>query len=173
LENTIFSDDVIRITCQEAVDTGFLYAYLKSEIGNTILQTNGYGSVITHIEPEHLTNIPIPNPPDSIKKKIHDLIIRSFDLRDESNELIDKATDLLINELQLPPIHALKTKRFNNKVEIDNYNVKLSGLNERLDGSFHVPVVDSIITYLKKHAEELTLVGDSRISQGNYFAGKI
>jgi type I restriction enzyme S subunit len=154
------------------MDASFLYAYLKSEIGNTILQTNGYGSVITHIEPEHLTDIPVPNPPDSIKKRIHDLIIRSFDLRDESNELIDRATDLLINELQLPPIHTLKTKRFNNKAEIDNYNVKLSGLNWRLDGSFQVPILNAIIAHLKKHAEELTLLGDGRISNEIILPGR-
>jgi type I restriction enzyme S subunit len=37
LENTVFSDDVIRITTNKTVDIGFLYIYLKSKIGNTIL----------------------------------------------------------------------------------------------------------------------------------------
>jgi type I restriction enzyme S subunit len=172
LENTVFSDDVIRITGKETVDTGFLYIYLKSDIGNTILQTNGYGSVITHIEPEHLTGIPAPNPPDGIKKRIHNLVIRSFDLRDESNELIDKATGLLIDELQLPPIDNLKTKRFDNKTEVDNYSVKFSNLNGRLDGSFHVPIVNAIIGHLRKYAEELTSVGDDRISKEIILPGR-
>jgi type I restriction enzyme S subunit len=172
LENTVFSDDVIRITSKETTDASFLYAYLKSDIGNTILQTNGYGSVIIHIEPEHLAGMPVPNPPDGIKKRIHDLIIRSFDMRDESNKLIDKATKLLIDELQLPPLHKLKIRRFNNKVEVDNYNVKLSNLNGRLDGSFHVPIVNAITEHLRKFADELIMAGDERASKEIILPGR-
>jgi type I restriction enzyme S subunit len=172
LENTVFSDDVIRITTGKEADCGFLYAYLKSKIGETILQTNGYGSVITHIEPEHLADIPVPNPPDSIKKEIHDFIIRSFDLRDESNELIVKATGLLVNELNLPPVHEIKTKRFNNRIDVDNYSVKLSNLNGRLDGSYHIPLAKAITEHLRKHAEELISVGDKRISKTIILPGR-
>ena len=47
-----------------------------------ILITNKYGAVITHIESEHLDTVPIPNAPDSIKSRINDLILKSYDLRD-------------------------------------------------------------------------------------------
>jgi type I restriction enzyme S subunit len=55
------------------------------------LQTNNYGAVIQHIEPEHMKDIPVPDPPDAIKSKINDLVMRSHDLRDESNDMIDKS----------------------------------------------------------------------------------
>ena len=61
-----------------------------------MLTTNGYGSVITHIEPEHLATVPIPDAPVTIKKRVHDLIVGSYELRDTSNELIDEATALLV-----------------------------------------------------------------------------
>jgi type I restriction enzyme S subunit len=93
-------------------------------------------------------------------------------MRDESNKLIDKATKLLIDELQLPPIHKLKIKRFNNKVEVDNYNVKLSNLSGRLDGSFHVPIVNAITDHLKKFAAELITVGDERVSKKIILPGR-
>jgi type I restriction enzyme S subunit len=163
---------VIRVTPEKTEYSGFLYAYLKSEVGNTILQTNGYGSVITHIEPEHLADIPIPNPPDDIKKKINDLIIRSFEIRDTSNELIDKAVSLLIAELQLPPIHEFKTKQFDKKSGIDNYTVKLSNLSGRLDGSYHVPIVNAITEHLKKFAAELITAGDERVSKEIILPGR-
>lgn len=63
IEGTVFSDDVIRVTFKNDVDLGYVYAYLKSKIGNMMLTTNGYGSVITHIEPEHLSTVPIPDAP--------------------------------------------------------------------------------------------------------------
>jgi type I restriction enzyme S subunit len=172
LEDTIFSDDVIRIRTKRILDIGFLYAFLRSETGKIILQTNGYGSVITHIEPDHLADISVPTPPDRIKNDINDLIIRSFELRDMSNDLIDRATALLINELELPLIHKFKIKRFDNKSETNNYNVKLSGLNGRLDGSYHIPIVNSIVNHLKIHASEIAMVGDNTISKDIILPGR-
>jgi type I restriction enzyme S subunit len=172
LEGTVFSDDVIRITTKREIDAGFLYAFLKSLTGNTILQTNKYGSVITHIEPEHLAGIPVPNPPDNIKRRINNLIIRSFELRDTSNELIDKAVSLLVAELQLPPIHEFKTKQFDKKTDVDNYMVKLSNLSGRLDGSYHVPIVNAITGHLRKFAAEVITVGDERISKNIILPGR-
>jgi type I restriction enzyme S subunit len=172
LEGAVFSDDVIRITAKREIDIGFLYAFLKSPTGNTILQTNKYGSVITHIEPEHLAGIPVPNPPDDVKKRINDLIIRSFELRDALNEHIDKAVSLLVAELQLPPVHEFKTKRFDKKLDVDNYTVKLSNLSGRLDGSYHVPIVNAITDHLRKFAAELITVGDERASKEIILPGR-
>jgi type I restriction enzyme S subunit len=171
LENSVFSDDVIRITPNEGL-TGYLYAYLRTDAGNSILKTNQYGSVIQHIEPEHLAQIPIPNPPDSIKHKINDLVLRSFELRDESNEMIDKATAMLIEELQLPSINKLHTKHFDNRYNINNYTVKLSELDGRMDASYHVPIVKAIVSHLRSHSAEVTTVGDNRISKEIILPGR-
>jgi len=144
------SDDVIRINAKKKIDMGFIYAFLRSDIGSILIKTNQYGSVVSHIEPEHLNSVPIPNPPDIIKRQINNLIVESFKLRDESNELLEKAEKLLYEELDLPPIEQLKPKYFDKKADVRNYSVKLSSLNNRLDGSYHVPIVDSIIKRLRK-----------------------
>ena len=47
LAGCVFSDDVIRVTFKKEYDLGYVYTYLKSKVGSLILQTNGYGSVIT------------------------------------------------------------------------------------------------------------------------------
>ena len=107
-------------------DLGYTYAFLKTKIGYTLLQTNNYGSVVSHIEPEHLNNIPIPNPPSMIKKRIHELVMKSYELRDESNELLDKAEELLVNELKLPPIDDFKPEYFDTSSNLKNYSVKFS-----------------------------------------------
>lgn len=164
LQGTIYSDDVIRVTFKKDYDLGYTYAYLKSQIGNTVLQTNGYGSVITHLEPEHLSGTLIPNAPIEIKKKIHRLMTQSFELRDKSNELIDQARDLLIKELHLPPISEIQADTFDKNKDLQTFNVKLSKMEGRVDASYHVPIVDSIVELLKKNAEEVTTVGDERIS---------
>ncbi len=103
LDNTIFSHDLLRVEAKNENDAGYIYAFLKTEIGQTLIQTNSYGAVVSHIEPEHLAEIPIPNPQSLYKIEIHNLILKSFALRDESNQLLDRAENLLIEELRLPP----------------------------------------------------------------------
>lgn len=169
---TVFSDDVIRVTFKNDYDLGYAYTYLKSKVGNTILQTNGYGSVITHLEPEHLSETPIPNAPIEIRKKIHNLIMESYALRDESNALIDQAQALLVKELNLPPISEIKVNTLDESKSVQTFNVKLSEMAGRADASYHVPIVDAIVDILKKNAAEVTTVGDERISSDIILPGR-
>lgn len=81
LEGCVYSDDVIRITFKNSYDLGYVYTYLKSKTGNIILQTNGYGSVITHLEPEHLTEIQVPDAPAVLRQRINSLVEESYALR--------------------------------------------------------------------------------------------
>ena len=152
LKNKVFSDDVIRTSFRNEEDLGYVYTYLKSEYGNNILKTNSYGSVITHIEPEHLKEMLIPNAPFIIKKKIHDLIMDSYANRDESNRLIDEATKIMIEELELPPIDDLKKEAFSYSKEINSFSTKLSDLDGRLEGSYHIPLIEVIEKYISKKA---------------------
>lgn len=164
LDNKIFSHDLLRIDCKKTEDQGYIYTYLKSKVGNKILLTNSYGAVITHIESEHLSTVPIPDAPKEIKERIHNLIVESFKLRDESNKLIDQATTLLIDELKLPPISEFKQNNIKNSANVNAFSVKLSDLNGRADASYHLPIVDAIIKHLEQYSAEVTTIGDNRIS---------
>lgn len=159
LDNQVFSHDMLRLIGKGKYDTGYIYCYFLTDTGQNILQSNNYGAVIKHIEPEHLQNIIIPNAPETIKKEIHELIIESYDLRDESNDLFDKAESILYEELQLKPIEELKTEYFDNSVELRNYTTKLSDLRFRLDGSYHIPIVQLVEQEIKRHAKEISTIG--------------
>lgn len=104
LNNLIFSHDLIRLTAKEPSDTGYIYTFLRTKTGNVLINTNNYGAVVQHIEPEHLASILIPDPDTEIKKKINGLILESFELRDQSNDLVKEAEKLLVSELSLPMI---------------------------------------------------------------------
>jgi len=172
LKGKCFSQNLIRIIPNNPENLGYIYAFLKTKIGNLLITSNNYGAVIQHIDPEHLSNVPIPNPPDMIKKRIHELVMKSYELRDESNELLDKAEELLVNELKLPPIDDFKPEYFDTSSNLKNYSVKFSELSNRFEASFHVPIVKSIINHLKCHAEEVTTVGDKRISKKIILPGR-
>lgn len=172
LDSLIFSHDLLRIDCKNNIDQGYIYAYLKSKIGNKILLTNSYGAVITHIESEHLETVPIPNAPDEIKEKIHGLVAESYKLRDESNNLIDEATNLLIDELKLPPVKEFDTDYYKKDASVNTFSVKLSHMSGRADASYHVPIVDAIIEHLNEYAAEVTTIGDKRISKDIILPGR-
>ena len=172
LENQSLSDDVIRIKATEY--SGYIYTYLKSKIGRLLVETNNYGAVIKHIEPEHLNAIPIPNPSTTLKQEIHNLIEESFKLRDESNELLDTAQILLKEALELPSIEVLyeQTEQFDKTAGVLNYSVPLSEILGRLDGSYYVPIVAVIEQHIAKTAREILKVSDSRISQSVTLPGR-
>ncbi len=172
LNNQIFSHDLIRMTSHTETDSGYIYAFLKTNIGQLLIKTNNYGSVISHIEPKHLENILIPNPPEILKKEIHNLVVKSYNLRDESNDLIDEAEKMLIEELKLPPIEDFKPKYFDNGKSIRNFEVSLSKLNNRFDGSYHIPLIDCIKEHLQKYAETVTNIGDKNVSEEIILPGR-
>lgn len=171
LDGLIFSHDLLRIDSNDD-NAGYIYAYLKSKIGQQILLTNSYGAVITHIEPEHLADVPIPNAPVEIKQEIHKMVIDSYALRDESNKLLDEAMDLLVQELKLPPIEEIGVDDFVQDAPVETFLVKLSQLNNRVDASYHVPIVKAIVDYLNKNAAEVTTIGDCRISRNVILPGR-
>lgn len=165
LDGKVFSHDMLRLTGKKEIDTGYIYAYFKTSIGQQLLQNNNYGAVIQHIEPEHLKNIIIPDAPDLIKKKIHDLVIESYELRDQSNELMDEAERILYQELNLPPIEDLKPKYFDEHVDLRNYTTKRSRLDLRLDCSYHTPICNSILELLNENADSVVHCGDTNITK--------
>lgn len=142
--NQIFSDDLLRISCHDPVDTGYLYALLKSEAGQNLVTTNNYGAVIKHIEPAHLEKVLLPNLSKDLKSRINQLIQTSFDKRDTANEKLAKAEHTLILYLNLPPIRDIGTK------DIDSHSVRANELSDRFEATYHSTKVNKILEYLNK-----------------------
>lgn len=150
LSKFLVSEHAIRLVMNEF--PGFVYTYLKTDVAQNLLHAEKFGSVILEIEPDALKNMLIPNAPALIKKKIHDLIMDSYANRDESNRLIDEATKIMIEELELPPIDDLKNEAFSYSKEINSFSTKLSDLDGRLEGSYHIPLIEVIERYISKKA---------------------
>lgn len=172
LSKFLISEHAIRLVCDKY--SGYVYTFLKTKSGQVLLHSSIYGAVIQEIEPEHLKTIPIPDAPGRLKDEINDLIVRSYKLRDESNDLLDEANALLIKELRLPSIHELREKAnyYEKDAPVDTFSVRLRNMAVRLDASFHVPIVDAIVMHLAKHAAEVTTVGDPRISKEVILPGR-
>ncbi len=158
LEKYFLTHDLIRVVPAQSLSTGYLYAYLSTWMGQTLISRDQYGSAINHLEPHHLAAVPVPILPDHEQKLIHDEIMHAYTLRDEANNLLDEADVLLHQELGLPrfderlvpylppPLHPPS-----HRPEMPHpraFTVRASELDERLDGSYHVPVVRKAVELL-------------------------
>ena len=168
LSKFLVSEHAIRLVMNEF--PGFVYTYLKTDVAQNLLHAEKFGSVILEIEPDALKNMLIPNAPALIKKKIHDLIMDSYANRDESNRLIDEATKIMIEELELPSIDDLKKEAFSYSKEINSFATKLSALNGRLESNYHLPIVKVLENHLRDKAD-LVKLDDKDITENIILAG--
>ena len=83
--------NLIRLYSDQDDYNGFLYAFLKSKVGNSIIQKLVSGSVQSYLDPTTLSNIPIPIFTKKKQQEIHHLIVDAAELRVIANRLLDEA----------------------------------------------------------------------------------
>ncbi|OQY23686.1 MAG: hypothetical protein B6I35_03180 [Anaerolineaceae bacterium 4572_32.2] len=80
------SDHCIRLVPDEnQVDSGYLYAFLSSEIGQLLIDQGRYASVIEAISHTRLGEIPVLLPDRETQRRIGDIVRRSEEARVEAN----------------------------------------------------------------------------------------
>ncbi len=135
------TEDVLRVIPDEnVVRPGYVYAYLSTKFGLPIIISGTYGSIITHLEPHHISDLPVPRL-GSVEEQAHELVQRASNLRAEANRLLEEATRDLELEIGGGPVQwqhqhvqafAVKTATFNSKVS-------------RLDAFHHIGYVGEAI----------------------------
>lgn len=89
------SEHVIRISPNDILRKGYLYAYLASKYGHSLLTQGTFGAVIQHIEPEFVADIPVPKMPESFQDKVDNNIRSASTLREEAADLIAGAEKIV------------------------------------------------------------------------------
>jgi type I restriction enzyme, S subunit len=121
MEGWASSQDAIRILASKEMNSGYLYAWLASDYGNSLIKRQTYGSVVVHIDREMLGSIPILLPSVKTQNEIGNLVLKANQLRDQAwrneQEAISKlenlilkpsATDIRSEELPAQKIATLK-----------------------------------------------------------------
>jgi type I restriction enzyme S subunit len=90
-ESVILSQNAIRIPCKQTRDGGYVYAYLMTWVGQTLLKKDEFGITVKHIRPHHVDGVPIPAASAEARKRIGDKIRKAFRLRAQAMKLIDDA----------------------------------------------------------------------------------
>lgn len=82
LSDYFLTHDMIRIIAEEDVYEGYLYAYLDSWVGRSIMLHNEFGIGVDHIEPDQLKDMPVIIPPEEERKEIHQSIREAYAARE-------------------------------------------------------------------------------------------
>ena len=85
LEDYFLTHDMIRIVPKEDTCEGYLYAYLDSWVGRSIMLHNEFGIGIDHIEPDQIKDMPVVLPPEdeqqNIQEQVNQRIREAYDAR--------------------------------------------------------------------------------------------
>lgn len=87
------SEHIIRVVPNDEVKAGYLYAFLTSKYGYSLMTQGTFGAVIQHIEPDYLSDLEIPIFSQKKQEQIHNLITESSNLRVDANKLLKQAVD--------------------------------------------------------------------------------
>lgn len=99
------SEHVLRVVADDnRVRSGYLFAYLSSRFGVPLITTGTYGSVIQHIEPDHIADLPVPRLGDRLEHVVHDKVAQAATLRAEYQEQVRTATSKLFTSVGLRDI---------------------------------------------------------------------
>ena len=96
------SQHFMRIVADRTkIPPGYLYAYLSSRFGVSLIISGTYGSIIQHLEPNHIEDLPVPRLGDSIESQVHELVHKAASNRVEASNLFEESVQDIIDHFQL------------------------------------------------------------------------
>ncbi|MEV7364507.1 restriction endonuclease subunit S [Streptomyces sp. NPDC091299] len=90
------------------VPSGYLNTFLRSRFGVPIIASQAYGAIIQHIEPHHISGLPVPRFDSALEEEIHDLVEVAAMLRTEFQKGMVGATEDLFKTAGLEDLIDLR-----------------------------------------------------------------
>lgn len=95
------TEDVLRVIPDETkVSPGYIHAYLGTSFGIPQVVSGTYGSIITHLEPHHIADLPVPRL-GAVEDKAHELVQQASDNLSEHQKLLNESTALVFSSCGL------------------------------------------------------------------------
>lgn len=92
------TEDVLRVIPDESkVPAGYLYAYLNSKFGVPLIVSGTYGAIIQHIEPFHVSELPVPRLKKDLEVEIDGLVKMAAVLRVEATRMLSAAISMTLS----------------------------------------------------------------------------
>lgn len=99
------SQDTLKVEPDpEKIKSGYLYAFLLSKFGESLVRGSVYGSAVKHIEPRHIAGLPVPRLGTELEGRIHDLVEECARLRAEFQSDLVGTTEDFFKSVGLPEL---------------------------------------------------------------------
>src|SRR3954469_9262033 len=87
------NQDILKIVPDASkVPPGYVFAFLNSRYGAPLVESGTYGAVIQHIEPEHVSELPVPRLGPVVEGSAHALVDEAAQLLSTYQSKIEEAT---------------------------------------------------------------------------------
>jgi type I restriction enzyme S subunit len=146
----IISEDLLRIVPKNEKQSGYLYAFLASKYGHSLLQKGIYGTAIPHIEPDYVQGIQIPILPARKRQTIHELIEDASQMRVEANRLIRNSIGILEDKLPSTKFEKIYAAKISSR----------RGHGVRIEATYNTNAIENFYKEIKKLKVELKSIGD-------------
>lgn len=91
LGGIVVTHDLLRVVPKSPRDQGWLYAYMRTPLFQSIARTSQYGHMIKHLEPEHVRSMPVVWPSKEARDSVGSDVAAAFKFRDQARRLRDAA----------------------------------------------------------------------------------
>jgi type I restriction enzyme S subunit len=102
------SQDVLKVVPSSKISAGYMYTFLNSRFGIPMVTSQASGSMIQHLEPVHIANLPVPRFDAAVEQEIHDHIQAAANLRARFQAGVTAATCDLFESAGLPELLDLR-----------------------------------------------------------------
>lgn len=98
-DNWAMTHDIIRLKANDCI-RGYLFIWLQSIYASELLKSYTYGSVVPHIEKQHLAVMPVPILKNrKVQKRINDLALEANEKRYKAYMMEQQALHIIDNEV--------------------------------------------------------------------------
>ena len=137
-ENTIISHHFMRVSPLEEGLAGWIYAFLRSSQGQSMIGGSQYASVIRHVEPSHLATLPVPEVSDEVAADFQKRVAEILLCRDNAARLRDAAEAAFAEAVG--PVESADSE--------EGFSVRLSAVvtgRRRFEAGYHTPYAQAVI----------------------------
>lgn len=160
LASCAITDHAIRVE-PVGIEAGYLYAFLSSRYGQPLIERGVFGSTVDELEPKHLAVIPVPMLHEGQRSEIHRDVVTAYELRDQADELIAEADELLHERLGIDPFAEDDIEYLSRDLgHARAFAVSSRELKSRFDASHHVPLTRSALHKLRRTSADLESLGN-------------
>lgn len=147
--DTLISHDLLRLQPFDADSVGYIYSFLRCRYGRAVLRSSHYGSIIKHLEAEHLHDVPVPIVKNGLRRALDEQIKEVFRIRDEAFHLVQEAESLYAAALGIERVHEP-----NEAAYVVSASEMFVG-RRRLDGYHYNPAAEAALQALQASGKSL------------------